>query len=69
MKIELRGTEDSFRKLIKDLGRGQHIFRDPGHPLANLISEIEDQLDPNADREFDFIDLDEDHFYGEEKAS
>lgn len=68
MKIELRGSEASFRKLIEDISRDRHIFRDPGHPLANFVAEIEDQLEPNAERAFDFVNLDEDHLYGEEQS-
>lgn len=59
MVIELRGDPDHFRKLIQELSRNRDIFRDPGHPLAYMVSEIEDQLEPNADRSFDWVDLEE----------
>jgi hypothetical protein len=59
LSIRLEGTSESFKRLVQDLSTNKHIFRDPGHPLANFIAEIEDQLEDNADPEFDFIDLDE----------
>lgn len=56
MMIELRGNEASFRKLVKAILADQPF---PSTELHGFIAEIEDQLEPNADREFDFIELDE----------
>ena len=58
-KIELQGDEASLRKLAADIAQDRHIFEHPGHPLAIFIAEIEDQLEPDADREHDFINLNE----------
>jgi hypothetical protein len=60
MEIKLQGSEESFRKLVVELNSNfLYIARDQGHPVYLLIQDIEDQLEPNAERAHDFIDLDE----------
>lgn len=58
LEIKVQGSREHFKLLVKEIMTAfPHIDRDPGHPLYSFVQEIEDQLEPNADREFDFIDL------------
>lgn len=57
IKIELRGREINFRRLIRSISTMPFFSMDPDHPLTKLLTELEDQLDPQADRTLDFIDL------------
>jgi hypothetical protein len=60
MKIELRGTDQAFKLLVKEIMSGQQfINRDEGHPLYSFVQQLEDQLEETADREMDFICIDE----------
>lgn len=55
-RIVLQGDEAAMRAFATDLVNAAPHH---GHELVLVAREIEDQLEPNADRELDFIDLDE----------
>lgn len=54
INIELRGSIPAYRAFVADMDSS-----DPSLYYGRVIAEIEDQLEENADREFDFVDLDE----------
>lgn len=55
--LQLHGLPSDFKKIIGELIDTGEINPDQDHPLANLILKIEGQLNPQADRTLDFIDL------------
>lgn len=59
MKIELRGTEEEFEKFVALM---DSLIRSSANSEARLTldricAEIEDQMEPGAERSMDFVDL------------
>lgn len=54
-RIVLQGSEEVMRAFARDL---VNCATHRGHDLVAVAEEIEDQLEPEADREHDFVDLD-----------